>query len=148
MSENEKINREEINNFIEKNWDKIEQFLNLYMKDVIKSKQKQRIAKMVIREIYKLIIQPISEENMEVTKNFLDSAKENLDAYEFHYERKNFSQCIFNLTLASEKLVKSYGLFFGGIKKDELRKIGHNQTLNLSNYVRKRTIQILFLSCW
>lgn len=71
-----------------------------------------------------------NKENFEIGKSFLYSSKENLDIAKWAYENKKYAQAIFNLSLATEKLVKSYGLIFMGVNYNDLKwKIGHKSPM-------------------
>jgi hypothetical protein len=99
----------------------------------------------VVINLSKFILRQRSEKNLQLAQDFLDSARQNLEGYFFHYEKKNFSQGIFNLTLASEKLVKTYALAIGVIKKEELRKkVAHKSPLVYQITVEKEPFKSLF----
>jgi len=85
------------------------------------------------------------DESIKLGKEFISSAEQNLELSKFSFENKKYASAIFNLTLATEKLVKAYGLIFMGVKKKNLKwDIGHNSTLTYSIIMKKEPFKSYF----
>lgn len=65
---------------------------------------------------------------MKIELVFLEMAKRDLEAAKCLFERRLYPQAIFHLQQSVEKAVKSRGIREGIIKKDELKKFGHDPT--------------------
>jgi len=75
-------------------------------------------------------------------EEFLMYVKADLDACKTLYASKNYSQSVYHLQQATEKLTKAYALFFGIIKrKDVKRGIGHITPKIFLQLIQKKSLQ-------
>jgi len=82
------------------------------------------------------------DESIKLGKEFISSAEQNLELSKFSFENKKYASAIFNLTLATEKLIKAYGLITFGIEEKDLKwKIKHDSPITYSIIMEKEPLK-------
>ena len=77
------------------------------------------------------------DNKIKLSKNLLESAKDNLSCYNNLFANKRYASAIFNLVLANEKISKAYGLSFFGVEEKELFKISHDSPITFKILMEK-----------
>jgi len=67
----------------------------------------------------------ILKKSMDLTKTFLEIAKQDLKAAKCLYDRELYPQATFYLQQSTEKAAKSFAIMIGTISEDEVKDIGH-----------------------
>ncbi|MEM3405478.1 MAG: hypothetical protein QW117_00680 [Candidatus Pacearchaeota archaeon] len=125
----------EIDKQKETDWNKIRDSLNSLMPEGTKIDDSQQIN--IMKFINSFSNLRFDCNKIKLAKDFLNSAKDNLILYKVAYQKKRYATAIFNLVLATEKIIKSYGLATFGIEKKDLFNIGHDSPITFKILMEK-----------